>query len=510
MNRFLPIVVVFLGTLIPTMRAQTAFDRTVDRSLWLDGRNMGGARIDYPTKVSYAEAGGGIASGDFKAPDDASSSWNAGAEAKTLVNYGKFSTLGTFSFGQKQGDGMDGSMFINPGRYPVDVHEFTPGKKTLQTYSFTGGLAVPLDRRWTVGGRMGFEGANYAKRKDIRHTNYRLDLTVSPSVALNLGPWTFGASWVLSKESESIQAEQIGTATAESYYAFLDKGLMFGTSQVWNGSGIHLAEAGVDRFAVKEIKNGGALQVSRSFQGGEAYADAEYLFTSGEVGEKSYTYYRFPGALLTARAGLRLHTLRGDNLFRLGYSWKKVDNDEYVIDKVSSGGVVNPVTYGHNRVFSSRELNLSPEWTFYGEGAMSWLYRAHLEAGWNRKRQLSTLMYPYSHEYSTDILGCSASAEFRLKAFRLGAGFGWMKGMPEEKASAGNVPVRQAGLWDLKAEWENASRAGADLSLRWDLPFRAMHGIYVRASGSFLKGFGVVHAKGDSRMEGALKIGYEF
>ena len=58
------------------------------------------------------------------------------------------------------------------------------------------------------------------------------------------GDMAIGFSYILGKNSESVKAEVIGTAE-NSYNAFLDKGLMYGAYEAWDGSGIHLSESGV-------------------------------------------------------------------------------------------------------------------------------------------------------------------------------------------------------------------------------------------------------------------------
>ena len=43
---------------------------------------------------------------------------------------------------------------------------------------------------------------------------------------------------------------------------FLDKGLMYGAYEAWDGSGIHLSESGVNGFPIKRIvSNGVAVQL---------------------------------------------------------------------------------------------------------------------------------------------------------------------------------------------------------------------------------------------------------
>lgn len=497
--------------------AQTAYDKAQDNSFWNDGRNVSGIRNGKLVKASYAELHGGMTGGDFKPSYEASSSWQGGATAKTRVDLDRFSMTGSFSFAQKQGKDMCGSMFITPGSYPVDVLEFTPGDKTLQTYSFSGGIAVPLDNRWTLGAKMDFESDNYAKRKDIRHTNYRLDMSVVPSVTYRAGGWTFGAAVIFNKNSESIQAEQIGTATADSYYAFLDKGMMYGIQQVWNGSGIHLSESGLDRLAVKEYSYGGSAQVERALSDGVIYADVEWIASQGEVGEKSYTFFRFPGRSVTARLGYRHGAGNGTNIFRIRYDWSRQTNNEYVTDKVSSGGVTTPVTYGHNRIFEHRRVEIVPEYSFYGSGSMAWLYKVHAEASYARRNEQSSVVFPYSYNGNDDIVTASASALFQLRRFRLGCGFGFLKGFRKESSSIsggeagdGSVPYRPESWYNLWTEWENAARLGTDLSLRYDFSFGKTTGLFAEISGTLLHGFDIVHCDGADRVGGMIRLGYEF
>lgn len=382
---------------------------------------------------------------------------------------------------------------------------------------FSGGIAVPLNDRLTVGAKMDFESDNYAKRKDIRHTNYRLDMTVTPSAVLRLDKWTVGAAMIFSKNSESIQAEQIGTATADSYYAFLDKGMMYGVQQVWNGSGIHLSESGLDRFAVKEYSYGASAQIERPLADGALYADIEWLASSGGVGEKSYTFFRFPGRSVTARLGYRHETGNGTNIFRIRYNWFRQWNNEYVIDKVSSGGVTVPVTYGHNRIFERRRMRVATEYSFYGTGQLSWLYRIHAEAGYAKGNELSSAVYPYSFKGNEEIVSASAAAQFRLGRFRLGCGLDFLKGFRDETAGMtgegadhGASPFRPESWYNLWNEWENAARLGAALSLRYDFSIGKTRGLYAEVSCSWLHGFDIVHCGGSDRSGSAVWIGYEF
>ena len=87
--------------------------------------------------------------------------WSAGAVAKSITHLKGYSLTGSFSFDHTSGKDMSGSMFIHPGFYPVDLLEFTPGRKDLQTYTFMGGIATDISPNWRLGGKIDFAASNY-------------------------------------------------------------------------------------------------------------------------------------------------------------------------------------------------------------------------------------------------------------------------------------------------------------------------------------------------------------
>ncbi len=312
---------------------------------WKDGDNITGIRVGkHPARQSSALLFGSMENGGFRPAFEAASFWKAGVRAGTEVHEGSVSLAGNFSFTQKEGKDMMRSMFVHPGLYPFDLIEFTPGPKTLQTYSFDGGLAWGFSERWTVGGKVRFEADNYAKRKDLRHTNYYQDITVLPAVKYSFGTdrkLHIGLNGCYRSKSESVQAEQLG-ASGQTYDVFLDKGMMYGEREVWDGDGVHLAEAGVNRFPVREQTWGAAIQAS--YDAG-LYGEFAYSRSFGEVGEKGYVWMRFPGEQVTAR--LTYLTEKGNykGIFRLELKSNLQHLNEFAVDRENKGGVVTPVSY---------------------------------------------------------------------------------------------------------------------------------------------------------------------
>ena len=79
----------------------------------------------------------------------------------------------------------------------------------LEEQTFTGGMSAVLGNRWTGGLRVEFEARNYAKRKDLRHKNTRLDFEFSPGIMYHAGRFAAGAVYIVGTNSEKVDAEGV-------------------------------------------------------------------------------------------------------------------------------------------------------------------------------------------------------------------------------------------------------------------------------------------------------------
>lgn len=479
-----------------------AFDLTSGRNFWNSGRNAAGVRQD-TVSISCAEIGGRYVSGGFRDYADAVSSWSAGAKAATIMHLKSLSLTGAFSFGNFSGSGMCGSMSVRPGYYPVDVLEFTPGEKTRQNYSFSGGISVDLGQAWRLGGRIDFTGANYTKRKDLRHTGYLLDMTVVPSVMYHGEDWAAGISAVFNKNSETICAEQLGISSS-TYYAFLDKGLMYGAYESWEGSGVHLSESGINGFPVRELQYGGAVQ----FQWKELYAELEYLYADGKAGEKQTVWFLFPGHTISLKAGYSFGTGAVRNCLRLSVDWKRQLNHETVLDKVTEGGVTTTEMYGSNPVSERRMFSVRPE---YGLEAESVNLVAGLEIS-SLARQVSP-MYPYIFSEHDIIMSAYLSGEVPVRNTDILAGLCFSTGsavagsrMDEADVDASDEPYRLEDWYGVQNEYMLASRLGMKLGMR----YRFRRGLYAEVQAQYFRGFNLRYMTGPDRWATGIGLGYVF
>lgn len=484
------------------LAAGQPYDRIERRNFWNSGSNINGLRTDSVT-VSFAQLQGSCASGGFRDSYMASEEWRAEAVAKTIVHLKKFSMKGAFSFENFSGKDMCGSMSGRPGYYPVDVLEFTPGDKSRQTYHFDGGITSDLGTSWRVGGRISLTSENYTKRKDLRHTDYLLDLAVAPGIMFHSGDISVGANYIFRKSSETITAEVLGISSG-SYYAFLDKGLMYGIYDIWDSQGTHLKETGVSGFPAKEISHGAAVQI----QWKQLYAEAEYVRSEGDMGEKQSIWFRFPSDAVTLRAGYAAG--KGDimHYIRIEAVWKDRKNFESIMESETVDGVTVTTVYGQNRILRQESAEIVPEYEIIAPG---WEFRTG--ASLDFLQEQSSQVYPYVFYRKTFaaegfVSGMARVGKFDIRgrlSFRQGS-FAESDDCADTEISLPEKPFRMKDLNDMHMEYLTAPRMEAGLSLR----FNFLNGLYAEICGTYVRGFGIEFLPGTDRWGTGVILGYDF
>lgn len=472
-----------------------------DSNPWNDGKGATGIRCS-EASGAYAESYGSYVMGGLRGNSDAATAWTAGVKTASVRHFGKFSTAGSFGYEQMWGQQMCGSMLIRPGFYPVDIYEFTPGPKLRQSYSVAGQLSVDVAPSWRLGLGTDFLSSNMAKRKDLRHTTYLLDFSLFPGVQYHSGDFAVALNYLISKNGETVRAEQVGTKVA-SYDAFLDKGLYYGVQQLWTGSGTHLNEAGVDGFPLSEFIQGGSLQLSS----GGFYFGVMARIREGRAGEKQKVWYRFNGWDLDADLDYRFRTSAGVHRLAAGIVFFAQDNDEYALEQRTEGGVVTTVTIGSNRVFSRSTATASLGYGFTGR---SW--GLDVSASLTDKEGAASVMYPFLTVRK--LLIPAVDMKFSASAGRFGFGLSslWSCGFLTESdrlvAMADGVIGSPMRLEQYSLDYDElmtVHKLALAPSLRYTLAF----GLYAEAYAWWNHGFGVQRLGAD-RLEAGLKLGYIF
>ena len=397
---------------------------------------------------------------------------------------------------------MSGSMMVRPGYYPVDIYEFTPGTKVRQTYDLNGAVCLDLSPSWRVAGQINYTAANLAKRKDLRHTTYMMDLGVIPGIQYHRGRFALALNYIFARNAETIRAEQVGTKVA-SYEAFLDKGLYYGAGQLWTGSGVHLNEAGVDGFPLSEQLQGGSLQLWQ----GDFYFGARARSRRGQAGEKQRVWYRFGGWDLDVDTDYHLDTPAGTHRLHGSLDFGRTDNDEMALEQKTEGGVTTTVTIGQNRVFTRSTFSGA---LFYGFTSPGW--GISFMASLTDREGLSSVMYPFlfSERMLIPAVGLSGSVEAGHWDFRLD--LGWTAGRLHEdtrsvphQIEVTSTPTRLDSYYDWYREFQTCHKIKVN-------PGVCRHfgkSLYVDASLWWNHGFGL-QTLGTDRLTVTMKIGYNF
>lgn len=500
MNKISTYVLCLLLSCFAAYASAQSYDVVERRNFWNSGNNITGLRMDSLT-VSFAELSGRNMHGGFRDTYEAKTARSAQIEAKSITHKEKYSMAGSFTFSHTRGNSMSGSMFIDPGYYPIDVLEFTPGRKDRQSYGFTGGIAGDITSQWRLGGKIDFLASNYTKRKDLRYTNYALDLTIAPGVMYHSDDFAVGLAYVFGKKSERIKAEQVGTGTFD---AFLDKGLMYGAYEDWEGSGTLLAESGLDGLPVNEISHGVSIQGEWK----KLFAEVTYTHSEGEIGEKRIIWFKFPTDRLTSQLGYRFGNAANIHFARINVEWSQQKNNENVMDKETSNGITLNRIYARNCIFERDFLSLNPEYEWQNSRGE---FRFGSEISYMKRR--STQTYPYVFSQKMTRYRIYASGVVHAGRFDIKLGGAFSSGSKTERfrtvdgdIDAGDPPYHLKEYYDINNEYLTASRITIDAGVR----YRFFQALYTEIGVRYTRGFDLKHIAKSDRWCETIKIGYTF
>ena len=124
--------------------------------------------------------------------------------------------FGSITYENFSGRHMTGSAFINPERKPFDLVEDSltnQGTKHRDTYTLTGAFGSSIINRLSIGAKIDYTTANYAKYKDLRHQNKLMDLNLTAGLLYDINDvLTLGAHYLYHRNTETIDFGTYGTS----------------------------------------------------------------------------------------------------------------------------------------------------------------------------------------------------------------------------------------------------------------------------------------------------------
>lgn len=352
-------IVAFLfgGALSLTIVAQPAdsigwrdFSYIKQSEAWLGSENAAGLGKLQVERVSMAEAYFKKQHGAFcnYAQSEESYRWGAGTESFYRLNP-RVVFYGKAGYDNFTGKDMGGSVFINPENTPFDIVEYaenTRGEKNLENYHLVGAVSGALGNGWTLGAKVDFLAANYAKDRDLRHQNKLLDMYVTAGAMYRLSSrMEAGANYYYRRSTEGVDFDTYGT-TDKTYTSLISFGAFFGQTEVFGGNGY---TKGNEEKPLFDEYHGGALQLNWQWTPHLSwYHELAYKSRKGYYGKKSpYTvvYSRHEADVWDYNTTLFLK--KGVNLHQLhfGGHYEGLDNFENIYRSENEAGGSSDIVY---------------------------------------------------------------------------------------------------------------------------------------------------------------------
>ncbi|HAT62773.1 MAG TPA: hypothetical protein DCS83_09610 [Prevotella sp.] len=209
--------------------------------LWLEENNAAALIRFHSNNISSGEMFAQYAKGGFIDYSQSPRLLNIGAKAESLYRLSPHTVVyGLISYTNFSGHDMTGSVFIDPADKPIDIVEDSitnSGKKHLDTYHMIGAIGFSLWKNVSMGAKIDFTAANYAKYKDLRHQNKLTDITGSLGVYYPVNnKLQIGGYYSYRRAIESLRYNVYGK-TDRTYISLIDYGGFIGQTEQFSTEG---------------------------------------------------------------------------------------------------------------------------------------------------------------------------------------------------------------------------------------------------------------------------------
>lgn len=218
--------------------------------------------------------------------------------------------LGSLTYSHLASTDAQGSMLYDDGRLkPFDIVEDSlanAGDKQRQHVSLCGSLGWSLGQHLSLGARMDYEAATFAKFKDLRHTNTFMHMQAIVGAfmpALAHGHLDLGLHLSYVRQTESIEFQTYGSSD-QVYKTLIDYANLTGSRETFGGEGFTDSR---QELPLLTERMGGSVQLGVHLSPSICWlSEASWMRQQGYYGRESqYTisYARWTGhdASLTSR-----------------------------------------------------------------------------------------------------------------------------------------------------------------------------------------------------------------
>lgn len=299
-SRILSFIGLFILSALPawsqTEEWKDEYSRFTDLNPWVRSSNPAGIATLPVGKISTVRAGLEKKDGGLTDLHESRDCFRPSLEAASYMKVSdRITFYGRMDYSYFKGKGMGGQILMDPYYNPVNFLESvdtTTGTKTLEEYTLEGAMAYSLSDRLTLAGKINFQSADYAKRKDPRSYSQWMDLDASVGARYSLagGKGAFGISLNYTKTIETIAEKLFGTLDRQYYY-LVDYGGSFGKVEIIDGDNGYLSVSN-ERPMFNQFF-GGSAQAEFKVGGVTAFLDLGAAYRNGYFGKKASGSVRF-------------------------------------------------------------------------------------------------------------------------------------------------------------------------------------------------------------------------
>lgn len=446
----------------------------------LSAQEVGLLRLkpERPEKKTAVAVWGGVEEGWFRPTYAGTFQWSAGARAESVRHGERTSWMGAISLEQKTGYGMRSSMSLEPGYFPIDLLEFTPGTKSRETGRLEAGFVTDLGYEAAAGLKASFQAGSLGKRTDLRHSAFGVDLQIEPTFTFVMDDdMGFAAAYVFRLKTQRVQMHP-GEETA----VFLDKGLRYGTFLDKEGA-----------FPVRETSQG----LAGRFYSEEVEAGLEWLWKRGHAGTSNFGRFLFPGSKVSVFYEQVFLAESADHVVRASY---QRDRDQLRQQDAEGSGI----TAVSDRKYLDAALKYEIRFLYGTVRRLGLTLEGH--------RQVDRALSPLWDQVKRNLGAATLSSSFSLGALDLGleanaAGALW-RDRGRSKDETTDMPYRRTEDWLRLMDYYMAPQLGLGGSLTYH--FSSPPRLFLRLDGHLLHALRKTATGGQNREMGTVTVGYDF
>ncbi len=390
------------------------------QDIWLSQPNLAALTRFATANIVEAEASLTKGNGDFVNYYESSNTLQGNIHMESLYRLNqRIVFFGAIKYNNWSGRNMTGSAFIIPERRPFNLVEDSltnAGKKHRDTYQLTGGLGIDVWQGLSLGVRIDYTSANYAKYKDLRHKNKLMDLQLTAGFYAPVTPWlNIGADYRYHRNTETVEFATYGKGD-KVYKTLIDYGAFMGIIEQFGNEGYTDKTREMPLF---EDAHGGSLQLEVvPAEALSIYGSFAFSHATGYYGRKSpytITYTNHYRDKIKAIAALTYH--HGTSSHRLDFSYqteKLGNNTETFRGLTNANGATYYEYYDPTETADKRwqdvQLGYTAHWGIRHELPI-WSLTAAYQ--WIQRRQ-TVYLYPFFRQQKLSYNKVSLSATYNL------------------------------------------------------------------------------------------------